>query len=186
MLRKTKIVIYIVTAMILMSGCHMKEKIGENITEEVLDSAAGDEADIDIEDGEFTVTDEEGGELTVTDEEGMVFEGSDGSVVYSGGDYEWPDGQAADYLPKFDGGKITYILNSAQVCIITVEETKLEDFDNYVSVVKENGYEKDISESSFDDLQMFSANAEDGIQISISFADGNGILSISVDVSEKQ
>lgn len=143
MLRKIITIITLSAVCLLMAGCHLKEKIGENITEKAVEKAAGNGSDIDIDNGDVSIKSKDGEEVKVNDD-GITINGKDGSVVQSGGEYEWPEGQAAAYVPEFKGGKITYILNSAESFLVYVEETKLGEFNDYVKAVAEKGYTADI------------------------------------------
>jgi hypothetical protein len=185
MLRKIIICSMITAVLLLMTGCHLKEKIGENITEGIIDKAVGDDADIDIDDGELTMTNEDGETVTIDDENGLVFEGEDGSVIATGGEYEWPKGQAADYIPKFDGGKITYILNSDETCLLYIGETTIDDYKEYIETVADKGFTEDKMESSAEDMQVYYATTKDGVVISVYYINSENSLDITLDASAK-
>jgi hypothetical protein len=186
MLRKIILLGLVMAAFLLMSGCHLKEKIGESITEKAVEKATGDEADIDIDDGDISIKGEDGSKVTVDEEEGLKVEGEDGSVVQSGGDYEWPEGQAADYVPKFDGGKITYIMNSDEAFMVYVEETKMDDYKDYVKKVTEKGFTNDKFESSASDMELYQATSGDGVIVTVSYMQEEVMLTITAEASKEQ
>ncbi|MHB8129830.1 MAG: DUF6591 domain-containing protein [Mobilitalea sp.] len=186
MLRKIKFFAIILAVLLIMAGCNLKEKIGESITEGILDKAVGDDVDIDIDGGDISFKGEDGEEINFDDENGLTIEGEDGSVVASGGEYEWPDGQAADYLPEFKGGKITYIFNSETSCMLMIEETKTEDYEDYVKKAIDKGYNVDKTESSAEDMLLYAAKSEEGVSFTAYYVDSEGALTISVDATGKQ
>jgi hypothetical protein len=186
MLRKIKFFAIILAVLLIMVGCNLKEKIGESITEGILDKAVGDDADIDINGGDITFKGEDGEEINFDDENGLTIEGEDGSIVASGGEYDWPKDQAADYLPKFKGGKITYIFNSETSCMLVIEETKKEDYEDYIKEAIDKGYNVDKAESSAEDMLLYSAKSEDGVAFTAYYVDSEGSLTLSVDATGKQ
>lgn len=185
MARKLGVLTILAAFIILMAGCNIKQKIGESITEGILEKAMGDDADIDLDDGEFTIKGDDGEEITFNDENGMTIEGDDGTVIASGGDYEWPEGQAADLLPKFNKGKITYILNSPETCLVYVEGIDEEDYEAYVEEIVDSGYTENKFEMSTDVAVMYSGANSDNIVASASFYKEDGYVQISVDASNK-
>jgi hypothetical protein len=183
MLRKIKLFTIIAAILLLMAGCDLNKKIEQSITEGILETAIGEEADVEINGEDISFTGEDGEEVTFDEEEGLTIEGEDGSVMSSGGEYEWPEGQAADYLPKFDGGKITYILNSDDSCTLMIEEMETKDYENYLEVIMEEGYNVDKVESSAEDMLLYSAQSEKGATFTVYFAKSERVLTISVDIS---
>lgn len=182
MIRKIKFFALITVFLLLMAGCDLDKKIGESITEGILEKAVGDDVDIEMDGEDFSLTTDEG-DISFDEEEGMTFEGEDGSVMASGGVYEWPSDQAAEYLPKFDGGKITYILNSKESCMLMIEETEMEDYEDYVKAVIDKGYTENKMESSAEDMVLYSATSVEGITATVYYSKSIATLTISVDAS---
>lgn len=185
MFRKIVLLTIILAALILLTGCNLKKKIGDSITEGIVDKAIGDEGDIDIEDGEINIKGEDGETMTI-DEDGIVYEGEDGAVMQSGGVYDWPEGMAADYIPKYKDAKVTYILNMKDTCMLCTDENKLEDYEDYVEKVKDEGFTENTYESSSDDMKSYTASTKDGLTIVVSFISSDGSLDITLDASQKQ
>lgn len=50
----------LLVCVLVFSGCGLQEKIGESITEKIIESAAGDNVDVDLDGGSFTVSSEDG------------------------------------------------------------------------------------------------------------------------------
>lgn len=185
---KNKFRLYLIFAavLLLLGGCKLKEKIGKNITEGLVEGALGDEADIDIEDGEISFSGKDGEEVTIDEEGGVTFEGEDGAYMVTGDVYDWPEGMAADYIPKFDKGKITYIYNTTDGLLLYIEETELEDYEDYKSEVIDEGYTVDKFESAADDLQFYTAKSDEGVVVTVSYVKSEKYLQITVDASSKQ
>lgn len=72
-------------SIISLSGCGVKKKVGQAITEKAIEKATGDKVDID------------GDKITVKAEDGE-------EITYGGG--EWPDTDLGKKIPKFNKGKI--------------------------------------------------------------------------------
>jgi hypothetical protein len=186
MLRKIIFVSLIAATLFLMAGCNLKEKIGESITEGILEKAIGDDVNIDIDGGDVSFTGDDGEEISFDEDEGLTIEGEDGSYVASGGEYDWPEGQAADYIPKFDRGKISYIFNSDESLMLYIEETVIEDYEDYVNAIIDDGFTVDKVESSAEDMQIYAAKAENGVAATVCFVNSEGYLQITVDATQIQ
>ena len=185
MYRKIRIFIIFTAALLLLAGCNLKKKIGESITEGIVDKALGDKGDVDFDNGEIKIKGEDGEEMTIN-EEGIVIEGENGAVMQSGGEYDWPEGMAADYIPKYKGAKITYILNTEDTCMLCMVETESEDFEDYIKKIKDNGFTENKYEASGEDMQSYTASTKDGITIMVSFLSSDNSLNITLDASQRQ
>lgn len=166
----------------LMAGCNLKEKISDKISEQMIESTIGEDADVEINGDDVSYTTEDG-EMTV-DESGMTYEGEDGTVIASGGEYEWPLDQAAAYLPKLECGTITYIANGPDTCMLLVESLVLEDYQSYKEAVIAAGYTKDPLDSSAEDMELYSGASTNQIIVTLSFVPSEGSIQISVDASD--
>jgi len=185
MLRKFKFIAIAVAMLLILTGCKLKEKISENIVEGVLEKATGGEADIEVDGGDISYTDGEG-EVTIKKDEGVIVEGEDGSVISSGSEYTWPEGQAADYLPKYEGGKITFIMNSQESCMIFIEGTNKDEYKSYVEKITDKGYSIDTVESAAEDMLLYYAKSEQEIAVSVCYVPSEKTLQITLDASGKQ
>lgn|GEM_PF-4545117 len=186
MLRKLCLITTILLAIVLMAGCNLKEKIGNNISEKVAEKAIGDNADVNIDNGEVKVKTDDG-EMTMNgDDDGITIKGEDGSVVTAGDSAKWPKGQVADYIPKLDVGTVTYAVNTEQACMVTVENITVDDYKKYVDAVVSAGYTEEKVESSAEDMQIYSAKATNGVVVSVSYVNSESTINITVDASGKQ
>ncbi|NLB52174.1 MAG: hypothetical protein GX808_04460 [Syntrophomonadaceae bacterium] len=145
MFKKVMVALLAVSVMMAFASCGVKQsvddKIAEKVTEGVLNKATGGDAKVDIKDGE------------------MTFEGEDGEKFTIGAD-NWPTGDAAGQLPEFKGGKIVSALNSAEACVIIIEEVKQQDFEEYVEEIKGQGFENEVSEITTESSYMYSASLD--------------------------
>lgn len=177
--RKMRVLIIIATMSLLMMGCNLEEKIGENITEGIIEKASG--GDLEVEGDNVTYSTDEG-EMKI-DEGGLTFEGEDGSVVSAGGEYEWPEDQAAEYIPKFEGGTISYIYNASDSCMLMIDGLKNDNYDDYIKEVMKKGYTEDKVESTAEDMMLYSGTSKDGVSIAVYFIPSEGSMQISVDAT---
>ncbi len=184
MLKRIGLVVMAVISMILLSSCNLKEKISESITENIIEKATDGEVDIDIDGDEISYSTEEG-DFTV-DDTGMTIEGDDGTVIASGGEYEWPLDQAAEYLPKLGKGTISYILNGPDTCMLMVDDLELDDYKDYKEEIVDAGYINDTLESSAEDLEIYSGTSSDGVVVTVSFSQSEAMLQVTADASGKQ
>lgn len=180
-----RVVVIIVAGMfVLLSSCNLKEKIGENITEGIIEKASDGEVDIDIDGDEVTYSTDEG-EVVISEEDGFTMETDDGTIVTSGTNGEWPTDQAAAYIPKLEVGTLAYTLNGSEVCILEVEGIVIENYQSYEQAIMDAGYTEDKVESSAEDMELYSGKSQDGIVVMICFVPSTGIIQITVDGSEK-
>lgn len=186
MKKKLSFLPVILGILVFLSGCNLKEKISDNITEGILEQALGDGTDIDIADSEFKITSKDGEEIIFNDENGMIIEGEDGSVLASGGVYEWPVDQAAMYLPKLNEGKITYLYNTAGSCLLYLEEISKEAYEDYLNTIIDQGYTESKFESATEDTLIYGAANKDGIIISLYYDKNASYLQITVDSTQKK
>lgn len=186
MLRKLCLITTILFAIVLMAGCNLKDKIGNNLSEKAAEKALGDNADVNIDNGDVTVKTDDG-EMTMNgDDDGITIKGEDGSVVTAGDSAKWPKGQVADYIPMLDVGTVTYGLNTDQACMVTVENTTVDDYKKYVDAVAGAGYTEEKVESSAVDMQVYSAKATNGVVVTVSYVNSESTLNITVDAAGKQ
>ena len=121
------------------------EMVGEKIAEEIIEEASGGKVDLD----EGTIT----------------FEGEDGEVVNIGG-AEWPTDMIAEHVPKLNAGEVTAAYNSPNSCLLTVENVKKEQFEDYLNEIKSKGFNEnplDISKGEY--THYYCENGEFGIQL---------------------
>lgn len=157
------------------TGCGFKksieDKMAEEITEGVLEKVAGDDADIELDDGNISIKGEDGSELTI------------GSEAI--GSEEWPKGKVIDLIPEFKHGTIASSMNSDTACVITLEDVEQKAFDSYLEEVKSIGYTKDGIDSSSDIVISYYAISEkDNSQITLSYTIENKDMMLSITLEE--
>lgn len=143
--------------LVLMSGCNLKEKISESISEQIAP--------------EETIS-EESTETAV-----------DLSAIASGAEYEWPTDQAASYLPMLANGTITYALNGPDTCLLLVEDISLDDYKNYKKAIIEAGFTEDILDSSAENLELYSGASAEECLATISYDNKAGTLQITIETT---
>lgn len=180
--KKFKRIGIIMLTLVLLSGCNLKQKIGENITEGIIEKATGGEVEVEIDGDEVTYQTEEG-ETVINTDDGFSIQSEDGTSILSGSEYEWPTEQAAAYLPKLDVGTVTYILNSDTSCMVSIENVTKEDYQGYKEAIAAAGYTKEKFESSAEDFEMYSGSAENGIIASVMYTPSASALQVTLDAS---
>lgn len=91
----------------------------------------------------------------------------------------WPDSEIASMLPvpKSTTGEVTQ--DDEKGFAAYVSDTPIEEYNTYVAACADKGFTVDASESE----KSYSAKNSDGYQLSVSYQ-GNGVMSISIDVPE--
>lgn len=160
----------VVIVILSLTGCGLKrnieKKLGNKITEGILERVAGEGADVDLEEGSISFKDEEGSEISI-------------------GVSKWPKGKAIDLIPEFKHGKIISSVNTDTGSVITLEEVEEKDFEDYLEKIKSLGYTKDSTTSSMEEMVSYSATSEkDDSRIGLSyFADNKGMM-ITINIDE--
>lgn len=182
MLRRYKYIVFVLLIALFVSGCGLKKKVEEKITENIIESAAGDDVNVDIDGDEISYSTDDG-EVSIDEKDGVTFEGEDGSTVASGGVNKWPEDQAAAYLPKYDKGELSYILNSEDLCMLLIDKVSIKDYESYVKLVIDKGYTTNKVESTADDMSIYSAVSEEGNTVSVCYYSTDESIQITLDAS---
>ena len=153
-----RILAIILVALLLLSlaGCGIKEKIeqkvGEAITEGLINGAAGGDGKVDINGSQVTIT------------------GSDGTTAVIGGEgTSWPSDKAGAIIPKFSKGKIATVMNSDESCWIQLEEVEAGDYDSYRKDLEAAGFTQNSFESNDETSKMYSASKDEKTTASITY-----------------
>lgn len=159
-----------VIVVLSLTGCglrrNIEKKIGNKITEGILEKVAGEGADVDLEEGTFSFKDEDGSEISI-------------------GASKWPKGKAIDLIPEFKHGKIVSTVNTDTGSAVTLEEVEEKDFEEYLEKIKSLGYTKDSATSSMEEMTSYSASSEkDDSRISISYFGDNKGMMITINIDE--
>ncbi len=181
----------IITAMLLFAvSCNLKQRIGDSITEGILEKAVGNDVDIDLDSdsGSLTIQGQDGEELVIDNDENGNFrmEGEDGTYIQMGDSFDWPEDKAAAELPKMNNGQVTYVINSDVSCSIMVAGTGQEDFEDYVEKLKAKGFTEEAVTSDASELKIYSAKDSSGAIAYVAFAVTEESLQISVDLTNVQ
>jgi predicted small lipoprotein YifL len=119
-----RIIAILIAVILLFSlvGCGARKKVDQKIQEKVMektvDKITGDNVDID------------------TDKDKITIKGKDGNEEFTFGDSKWPEGKAADLIPKFKKGNIVSVMNADSACVIMIENVQENDFKQYMEEVK--------------------------------------------------
>ncbi len=166
MIKNNLVVFLAVLILFALGGCGVQdkvnEKVGEKVTEGILNHATDGNAKVDI------------------DGDKMSIKGKDGEE-FSFGDTKWPDNKAARLIPEFKKGKVVSVLNSDGACLISVEQVKEKDAQQYLEEIKSQGFTNDTTEYSFDNTWSYSANKDENSMISLSYNSESQGLSITVE-----
>lgn len=166
-----KLIILLLTMLMMLSlaSCGVKqsvdEKIAEKVTEGVINKASGGDADLDISDGKLTMKGEDGETVTF-------------------GDTKWPEGQAADLIPRLKKGTIISVINADKACMIVLEKVELKDFEKYVEELKSQGFTNDVTEYSIETNRNYTAKLNDKTKIVVFYDSTGKTISINLDISE--
>jgi len=166
---KSKISVGLVFALltILISGCgksisdSISEKVSEQVTESIINSQSEDGTEVDI------------------DGETVVFKTEEGEEV-SFGSTEWPDGDLMNQVPKYKDGNVSYVMESEDYILLTVEETSLDGYEDYKEELMDSGFTENSTEMNSTDSYYYGAANSSGIMITISFTTSDNVLSLQV------
>jgi hypothetical protein len=163
-LKKLIIPVLLLSVALLFAGCKSPSQMaGELIGEKMIEAAGGGSVDIDGD--KVTIKGESGEEVTI-------------------GETDWPDNELGKAIPEFKKGKITSNVSSDVLNILTIEEVKKADFEDYAKVIKnaftENSYE--ISDSGTYSYGGSDKAGKYSVTITYEAADEN--LTISMSKSE--
>ena len=174
-----KIIVVAAIFMLTLTGCGAKDKekeedsksIFENIfdddddddeseaiTEEILEDASGGEVDID------------GDTITVTDETGatMTF-----------GTTDWPTSELVKTIPEFKDGVITSVTDSQDLVMISMEQVKKEDYQDYLEGIKED-YDQESFETTMSDFSSYGGYNSEGIIVQLYYESETEYMTISI------
>lgn len=138
---------------LVLAGCGKEEaaeKVDETVQEAVINNALDGEAEVDIDGDKYTIEDSEGNKVTV-------------------GGTEWPEGAAADLLPKFDKGDMTVGLVTDEFCSIEFENVEKEDFEAYREGVKNAGFTQQAVDATIDSVISYQGYLDDKQAITLTY-----------------
>lgn len=144
-MKKFVILIILLSLVYSLTGCKSASEVaGEKLAEKAAEDIVGGNVDID------------GEQITITDESGKTT---------SLGGTEWPKGKLGSEILEYKKGVITYVAESDTDCAIQLEKVKKEDFEDYLSAIKQAGFTENAIVSSFDGGSFYTADNSKGIKI---------------------
>lgn len=164
-MKKFIILVLILLLTFSLTGCKSPtEMIGEKVGEKIVESALG--GNVDIDGDKVTVKGEDGSELTF-------------------GTTEWPKDLLGNEIPKLNDGKIAYVANSDVMCMITVEEIKQSEHDDYLGKIKNAGFTENVASFSDASTSSYIAGNSEGISLQLTYNSETKELSIVAGKEEK-
>lgn len=168
MLKKCIAMLLSMVLLLSLTGCGVKkkveEKVTEKITEGIMEKVAGEDVDIDLEEGKISVT------------------GDDGTKWSIGGG-EWPQGKAAGLVPEFKKGKIDSVIETPEGCMIYIEEVDQNDYEQYIEQLTSAGFAEDVMNFSDSESILYTAQNGKNAIVSAGYT-SNGEMTITVEIQE--
>lgn len=160
------VILLCLVLLLSVGGCGIKEKvtegISEKVTEGILEQVTGGDVDFDLDGEEITI------------------KGEDGEFTF--GSTEWPEGKAADLIPRFEKGTITSVITSEGGCWISIEEVNEDDFIQYVDAVKAAGFTENPTEFLDADDSIYCAELAGKGIVTVAHSRTDKLLQINVDL----
>ena len=160
-MKKIFVLSLIIGLVLLLAGCGVKEnvekKVGEKITETIIEKAVGDEnTQVDIDGDKITIMDADGGEVSL-------------------GGTEWPE---IDYLPEFKGGNIISAAKDGEGNVmIILEKVEENDYKKYVEDINKD-FTEDVAQMETDEYSLFEAKNSKGCRVAVQYFYGDKSLTI--------
>ena len=162
---KKKLAIFICMSLLLFTltscGKSLEDQISEGLTESLINSQLEDGASVDI------------------DGDTVVVEGEDGES-YSYGGTEWPSSDVAKLIPKLNAGTVTYVMESEDYAMVTIEEVTEDDFVDYVSDLEAEGYTEEVTTMNSDGTKYYYAADTDGNNVAASYTEEDNSIYIQI------
>lgn len=125
-----KILIVLLIALMVMGivSCgKAREKAAENMIENMIEAEAGEEVDIDVDDG--------GGSITISSDEGDISIQGDASGM------PWPSDKLPGNVPEVKGVKVVSIMDVGTGVAIIFENCNVSIAEDYIKQIESNGWE---------------------------------------------
>jgi len=127
--------------------------------EQIMENALGDGAKVDIKGDTMSVT------------------STDGTTVEFGGT-QWPSDEETNHLPKLEKGTVTSVVTSEGYFAINIESITKADYEDYVGLIKADGFTTDAVTSQSADTLYYQASDSTGRFVALSFDAVNSTLYI--------
>ena len=152
-MKKILILSLIIALVFTLAGCggvkqNIEKKVGEKITETIIEKAVGDEnTQVDIDGDTITIKGADGGEVSL-------------------GGTEWP---AVDGLPEFKGGNIISAAKDGEGNVmILLEKVDENDYRNYVEDINKD-FTEDVVQMEADEYFLFEAKNSKGYKAVVQY-----------------
>lgn len=150
--------ICLAVSILSLSGCGIKEKAANAISEKMVEKALGDK--VDINGDTLTIKGDNGEEATI-------------------GSGKWPDSELARKIPQFKKGTVISSMKTDDNVTISLEKVKAEDLKPYLEDIKK-AYSKDSYESEADGVITYSGSGADNITVAVHYVSGDEALIITI------
>lgn len=164
-MKKVWVILTSLLLVLALAGCGASEKAQEKAAEKALEDALGDDVNVDIDGDKY------------------VYEDKDGNKIEVGGS-EWPTGETAKLIPKFDTGTIVSVVEMENSCIIDIDEVEKSDFETYFQKIKDAGFAQDPYEVKDESGIMYMANTENGNAIVLGYTVEEKHMQISITAAQ--
>ncbi|NPV89162.1 MAG: hypothetical protein HPY50_00105 [Firmicutes bacterium] len=168
--------LYLLVAMVVclalvVSGCGMiAEKATEKATEKAIENATGGQAKVDLSNKDGSVE----------------IKGNDGSSMKMGGTNEWPKTVPSD-VPKFDGGKISSVIESnnekSKGVMVGFDEVSVASFDKIKSSLEGSGWKISMTSKSDDGYMIIASKEKRQYTVNVS-EKTKGLITYSEEVAK--
>lgn len=151
-MKKILIMLLVIALVFTLTGCGVKEniekKVGEKITETIIEKAVGDEnTKVDIDGETITIKGTDGGEVTL-------------------GGTKWPE---VDYLPEFKAGDIISAAKDGDGNVmIILEKVEKKDYDNYLETVQKD-FTEDVAQMETEEFTLFEGRNGKGNVVALQY-----------------
>jgi hypothetical protein len=145
---------------LLLSGCGAGDEIGERLTEEAVEEAAGGDADVDIDEEGLTVTDENGDSTSI---------GTD-----------LPEDFPVDDVPLMEGTVLaaTAVDGASYTVTLEVEGAPEEVHEQALAMLTDAGYTRDSDSEMNAEGFYTSTLAKEGFEVSLTSMDNAGTTNV--------
>lgn len=125
-----RILIVLLIALLVMGlvSCgNAREKAAEKMIENMIEAEAGEDVDIDVDDG--------GGDITISGEDGEI------SIQGNEDGMPWPSDKLPGNVPEVKGVKVVSIMDAGTGIAIIFENCNANIAEDYIKQIESNGWE---------------------------------------------
>lgn len=125
-----KILIVLLIALLLLGivSCgKARENAAENMIENIIENQAGEDVDVDVDDG--------GGSITISSDEGEI------SIQGDEDGMPWPGDKLPSNVPEVKGVKVISVMDVGEGVYISFENCSNDIGENYIKEIENSGWE---------------------------------------------